>query len=126
MREKETILIIEDEKDIAELMKEYLEKNHYKVLLASSRNEAFFKIGNQKFDCIISDIKLNQNDVLPIFKELQTNQKGMNYQVPVIIHSGHVTSQVITKHRNIIKAVHVKPTSSAEIIGSIKKVTAPA
>lgn len=120
MKKKKAILIIEDELDIAELMKDYLEHNEFKVLIAKSRNEAFFKINNQKFDCIISDINLNQADVVPVLKELSSNPKGMNFGVPVVIHSAFVTGPVIKKHRDIIKAVHVKPTSSEDLVNSIK------
>ena len=122
MQKKEIILLIEDEYDIADLMKDYLEESNYDVILARTRNEAFFKISNQKFDCIISDINLNQSDVIPLFKELRTNLKGINYGVPVIIHSGHVTGPIIKRNKEIIKKVFVKPTGSEEIINSLKKV----
>lgn len=121
MKQLPTILLIEDEIDILELLKQYLEMNHYKVLTAGTRNEAFFKINNQKFDCIISDISLRFNDVTPVLKELKTNSKGMNFGVPILIHSAHVTSKIINQFKDIIKAVHVKPTSTEIMISTMKK-----
>ena len=117
MKKKFSILIIEDEKDIAELIKDYFEECNYQVLVAHSRNEAFFKINNQTFDLILSDIKLNTNDVFPILKELEVNEKSPNHGVPIIIHSGHVTGPIIRKHKSIIKAVMVKPTNKFRRIG---------
>ena len=120
MKRIPTILLIEDEVDIAELMKDYLESNKYKVLVAATRNEAFFKINNQKFDCIISDISLRQSDVTPVLKELKTNQLGLNYKVPVIIHSGNVTGVILKQNKDLIKAVFVKPSSTQDIVKSLQ------
>ena len=122
MEKKFSILIIEDEKDIAELIKDYFEESNYQVLMAHSRNEAFFKINNQTFDLILSDIKLNTNDVVPILKELQINEKSLNHGVPIVIHSAHVTGPIIRKHKSIIKAVMVKPTNSEELVEKVTQI----
>ena len=120
MKKKNTVLLIEDERDIADIMKEYFERHNINLLVSHTRTDAFFKINNQKFDCIVSDIKLDQNDVIPVFNELRTNQKGLNYNVPVIVHSGNVTGEILKDNKSIIKAVFVKPNGAEEIIESVK------
>lgn len=117
---KASVLIIEDELEIAELIKNYLEEFDFQVLMASSRNEAFFKINNQKFDCIVCDIKLANNDITPVLNEIRSNEKGNNFGVPIIIHSGNVTGQILKKNKNIIKGVLVKPAPTNDLLQMIK------
>lgn len=56
--EKETILIVDDEKEIRELIEIYLRNEGYQVLKAGTGLEALELVGKQKIDLIILDVMM--------------------------------------------------------------------
>ena len=56
--EKETILIVDDEKEIRDLIEIYLKNEGYEVLMASTGLEAIEIVQNKKLDLIILDIMM--------------------------------------------------------------------
>lgn len=66
-----TILVAEDDKDIVELLKLYLETDGYHVLIAYDGMTAFEAINNQKVDLIIMDIMMPQMDGYELTKEIR-------------------------------------------------------
>ena len=77
------ILIIEDEKQLAESIINYMEGESYRCELAETFGEAMDKIFGYEYDCILLDLMLPGGDGLKILEEL----KSMNKQDGVIIIS---------------------------------------
>lgn len=77
------ILIIEDEKELAQSIAEYLSEENYLCSFATNFREAIDKIENHEYDCIILDIMLPDGNGLEILQEL----KKQNKQDGVIIVS---------------------------------------
>ncbi len=77
------ILIIEDEKQLAESITGYLAKESYLCEWAASFPEAVEKVNAYEYDCILLDLMLPGGDGLKILEEL----KQMNKQDGVIIIS---------------------------------------
>lgn len=77
------ILIIEDEKELAQSVAEYLSEENYLCSFATNFREAIDKIENHEYDCIILDIMLPDGNGLEILQEL----KKQNKQDGVIIVS---------------------------------------
>lgn len=77
------ILIIEDEKELAKSIAEYLSGETYLCEFASTFREAMDKIETFHYDCIILDIMLPDGNGLTILEEL----KQQNKQDGVIIVS---------------------------------------
>lgn len=77
------ILIIEDEKQLAESITGYLAKESYLCEWADSFPEAVEKVNAYEYDCILLDLMLPGGDGLKILEEL----KQMNKQDGVIIIS---------------------------------------
>ena len=68
--EKKRILIVEDEKDIQELLAFNLSTEKTSVEVASSGNEALELLEKQKFDLILSDIKMQNGSGIELLAEL--------------------------------------------------------
>lgn len=81
----ETILIIEDEEDIVELIKYNLKKLGYQILQASTGEEGLNVIQNQVPDLILLDLMLPGVSGLEVCKILRANPKTQ--QVPIIMVS---------------------------------------
>lgn len=77
------ILVIEDEKELAESIGAYLSGEKYLCEFAATFDEAMGKIDLYQYDCILLDLMLPGGDGLKILKEL----KLVNKQEGVIIIS---------------------------------------
>jgi DNA-binding response OmpR family regulator len=69
------ILIIEDEKEIAQSIKDYFNSNSIQCETAHTYNLALNKIENYDYDCILLDLMLPDGDGFEILKELKKKNK---------------------------------------------------
>lgn len=72
------LLIVEDNKRLAELAKEYLEKNGYKVGIENRGDTAVNRIINEQPDLLILDLMLPGLDGMDICKQVRENLKFNN------------------------------------------------
>lgn len=77
------ILIIEDEKELAKNIANYLQEENYLCEFAASYQKAFEKITTYSYDCVLLDLMLPGGDGMKILEEL----KKQNKQDGVIIIS---------------------------------------
>lgn len=75
------ILVVEDEKKVANAVREGLEAQHHSVALAYTGEEGFYLLSAQTFDLVILDIMLPGRDG---FEILGTIRK-MGSQIPVLL-----------------------------------------
>lgn len=75
------ILIIEDDKKVAQALEKGLESEHYDVEVAYAGKEGFFLVNSQKFDLVLLDLMLPGRDGLEILKALRRRQD----MTPVLI-----------------------------------------
>ena len=69
------LLIIEDEKELAESIVSYLKNENYTCEVASNFNQALDKIETSDYECIALDITLPGGSGMQILKELKNNKK---------------------------------------------------
>jgi two-component system, OmpR family, alkaline phosphatase synthesis response regulator PhoP len=77
------ILIVEDEQDIAELVRHYLEKEGYHPSIAKAGPEALTRVASEHPDLMILDLMLPQMDGLEICKTLRN--KPDTARLPIIM-----------------------------------------
>lgn len=78
-----TILVVEDEKDILDLLEYNLQKAGFRVLLAMDGKEAIVKARNEKPDMIILDLMLPELDGKDVCREIRRDE-GIG-RVPILI-----------------------------------------
>lgn len=66
------ILIVEDDKDISSIEKDYLELNNFTVEIIADGGQVIDAINSQKFDLIILDLMLPNINGFDLCKELRT------------------------------------------------------
>ena len=66
------VLIVEDEKDILQLVKLYLEKEGYRTVTASTGSEGLAQVRSEKPDLVVLDLMLPEIDGLEICKRLRS------------------------------------------------------
>lgn len=72
---KMKILIIEDEKELAKSISQYLSAENYLCEIVSTFEDAIIKIGVYEYDCILLDITLPDGNGLKILEELKKENK---------------------------------------------------
>jgi CheY-like chemotaxis protein len=80
---KSTIMVVDDEKDMVNLVKTMLEEKGYGVQSANSGQEVFNLLGEQKPDLIILDVFMPQMDGLEVLVRLRENPATAS--IPVIL-----------------------------------------
>jgi two-component system copper resistance phosphate regulon response regulator CusR len=75
------ILVVEDERKIAQALSKGLESNQYSVSIAATGEEGFFLASTQEFDLVILDVMLPSRDGLEVLTALR--QRG--FSVPVLM-----------------------------------------
>jgi PAS domain S-box-containing protein len=79
------ILVVEDEPDIAELIRYHLESNRYRVTTADRGEEALAKAHQEKPDLITLDIRLPDIDGFEVLQRLRSDEETAD--IPVVIVS---------------------------------------
>ena len=92
---KAEILIIDDNPDIRNILKDIIEDSGFKTRIAANYNQALTEIDKKLPDVAIIDVKLDKGDNDGI--ELLSHIKKINSDIPVIIISGHANIEMSIK-----------------------------
>ena len=87
IKNKISILIVDDEIDICDMVSSILDDEGYKTFIALSKNDAIEKVKNNDINLVITDIWMNNNVNSGL--ELLSWCKNYNSFIPVIMMSGH-------------------------------------
>jgi len=89
------ILIIDDNPDIRNIIRDLINESGYKTRVAANYNQALTEIDKKLPDVAIIDVKLDKGDNDGI--ELLSHIKKKNKDIPVIIISGHANIEMAIK-----------------------------
>ena len=89
------ILIIDDNADIRNILKDLISDEGYETRIAANYNQALNEIDKKLPDVAIIDVKLDKGDNDGI--ELLNHIKNKNKDIPVIIISGHANIEMAIK-----------------------------
>jgi two-component system, OmpR family, alkaline phosphatase synthesis response regulator PhoP len=115
---KEKILIVDDEKDILELISFNLEKEGYKTTTATSGEDALSLVKQNSYDLLILDLMLPGIDGFDLCRIVKSDEK---LDIPIIMLTAKSTE--VDKIAGLeIGADHylTKPFSLRELIATIK------
>jgi EAL domain-containing protein (putative c-di-GMP-specific phosphodiesterase class I)/FixJ family two-component response regulator len=84
--QKKHVLLVDDEKNLAQMLCMLLETRGYEVQLAHSASEAFEKISS-KFDLVVLDLVLPDEDGFAVCRRLK--QQSQTQHIPIILLSAH-------------------------------------
>lgn len=118
------ILYVEDEIEFVELVTEEFNTHDFTYVHSTKLAEAVGKARNQKFDAIVTDIKLESGSGDQLVRTIKSNPQHMNFKTPIIVSSAYLTADMIKDLQGKIKKVIVKPHMIDELISAINEVTA--
>ncbi len=121
LRGSETILIVEDERMLRELLASTLQEFGYRVFSAEDGQEAMdiFRASGHEIDLVFTDIGLPHQNGLEIFMKMKNSRPGMNF----IFSSGYLEPST---RENLLRAgakrVVQKPFHGDEIVRAVRQV----
>ena len=112
------ILVIDDEADIVELVKNRLESDHYLVITACDGDDGLKKLNAEKPDLIILDIGMPQVDGYTFIRELKSNHELK--PVPVIILTARDQMQDLFKVEGVVDYI-TKPFTAEKLLEKVRE-----
>lgn len=114
------ILVVEDDIDLAKILKATLEQNGYKVRVALDGAEALDAILKDVIDLIVTDLKMSwvEGDIVTRL----VKGHGKTQHIPIIVYTG-LSPQEITQYRlEGVEAIIPKPAEPRVLLETIKEV----
>ena len=118
---KETILIVEDEKDIVKMLDYNLKKEGYKTLIAHDGEDALDMANTKLPDFILLDLMLPGVDGLEVCKELKSERKTASIPVIMLTAKSQESDKIVGLELGADDYM-TKPFSPRELIARIKAV----
>ncbi|HZY10446.1 MAG TPA: response regulator transcription factor, partial [Bacteroidota bacterium] len=115
-----TILVVDDETDIVELLKYNLQKEGYSVLTARNGKQALHQAGHIP-NLILLDIMMPELDGIEVLKQLKKEKKTFSIPVIFLTAKGTDIDEVLGLELGADDYI-VKPISIPKLIARIKNV----
>ena len=111
-----SILVVDDELSMRELLEYMLEKQGYRVICAANGKEALSKVKKEQYDLLLCDIRLGDMTGLDVLKA----SKSKNPHVTVIMISAFATTETAVEAMNQGAFDYVpKPFENTELLQTI-------
>ena len=117
---KHWILIIEDEKELCEMLSEELANEGFSVLSSANAMEAIRRLKNQQFECILLDMHLEGGTGNQVIQAVREDRENMNQTTPILVVSGQLTFDLVSKIKDSVSAVVVKPFDLSALILKVR------
>ena len=118
---KQKILVVEDEKDIRELIQLHLEKSGFETLAASDGQEAFRKIQRSRPDLILLDLMLPEMDGKELAKLLKAREETKDIPIVMLTAKTEEVDRIIGFELGADDYIP-KPFSPRELVLRVKAV----
>ncbi len=118
---KENILVVDDEKDIVELLQYNLEKEGYKISAALSGEQCLENVKNELPDLILLDLMLPEIDGLDVCKFLKNNPQTSHIPIVMLTAKGEETDIVLGLELGADDYI-TKPFKLRELLARVKAV----
>src|SRR6266404_7888093 len=118
-----TILVVDDEKSLCEMLDITFRKEGYRVETATSMEQARKRLSSNIYDCVVSDIRFPEGsglDVLALARELDDDAKVILMTAAATLDTAMSAVNMgafgyIEKTRNLIEGLRLMVTRAIEI-----------
>ncbi|MDI6713606.1 MAG: response regulator transcription factor [Thermodesulfovibrio sp.] len=117
----EKILIVEDEKEIADLMAYTLKKENFDVTVALDGETALQKLREKSFDLVLLDLMLPKIQGLEICKIIRNNPKMQKTGIIIVTAKGEEYDRITDLEMGADDYI-TKPFSPRELLARIKAI----
>ena len=118
----QTLLIIEDEAALVEVMKSKLVEGGYGVLSCPTASMAMKLLANQKFACVLVDINLEQGTGDQVITWARSSRNSLNSKTPVLVVSSHLSRDLLTRIGKEISGAITKPFERNQLLEKVNAI----
>ncbi|MBJ6726192.1 response regulator [Geomesophilobacter sediminis] len=123
--QRETILIVDDEADIALILKLQLEDAGYETVTARDGVEALEEIARRNFSLILLDIKMPRLDGLQVLERLSEQDRARGEETPVVMMTAHGSEDIAVDAMKKGALDYIsKPFSTDDLLQKVEKAIA--
>ena len=115
----EKVLVVDDERQIRDLLGEFLEREGYEVLLSSAGEEAIELAERKIPHAILLDVKMPGIDGIEVCKRLKAEPKTQF--IPVIMITGYIDNKMVAIESGADDFVN-KPIDLVELAVRVKSI----
>jgi DNA-binding response OmpR family regulator len=116
-----SILIVEDEKEIRDLLAHYLRKEGFQPLVAFDGEDGIAKARAEKPDLILLDILLPKMDGLELLRKIRSDREIAHTPVAMLTAKGDETDRIVGLELGADDYIP-KPFSPREVVARIKAI----
>jgi DNA-binding response OmpR family regulator len=113
------VLVVEDERKVAEALREGLEDEHHDVVIERTGDDAFFRASTETFDVVLLDVGLPGRNGLEVLRALR--QQRIDVRVIVVTARDDLGARVAGLDAGADDYV-IKPFALAELLARIRAV----
>jgi DNA-binding response OmpR family regulator len=113
------ILVVEDDKDIAELVGRYLEKAGFTVELVGAGRDALSSIGKRPPDLLVLDLMLPQVDGLEICRAVRAGEKTSAIPIIMLTARAEESERIVGLEMGADDYI-AKPFSPGELVARVR------
>jgi len=116
-----TILVVDDNKAIAEIIERRLTIAGYTVLTAGDGKQALVTVAARRPDCVLLDIMMPDMSGLEILRQLKSDPTTAAIPIILVTAKGEDTD-IEQGYREGAAAYLTKPFSAAQIVDAVRKI----
>jgi len=113
------IFIIEDEKDIRDLLEHYLRREGYEVQSVPDGNSGLRRMAKERFDLLILDLMLPEIDGLEVCRVLRSRPQTMDLPVIMLTAKAEEADRIVGLEMGADDYI-TKPFSPREVVARVK------
>jgi two-component system, OmpR family, alkaline phosphatase synthesis response regulator PhoP len=115
------ILVIEDEKDIQELLQLYLKRDGYDVHIAKDGETGLRKASRERYDLVLLDLMLPQVDGLEVCRNLRSRPQTSDIPIIMITAKAEESDRIVGLEMGADDYI-TKPFSPREVLARVKAI----
>lgn len=119
---RKTILCIEDEPEMIDLIRIILERKGYRVIGAVGGQEALESLATQTPDLILLDLMMPDIDGWEVFRQIRANPRLRNAPVIVVTAKAQSIDKVLGLHIAKVDDYITKPFGPQELVAAVERV----
>ena len=117
-----SILIVDDEDDLREILSDILSSRGAKITEASNGRDAFKLVQNNQFDLVLTDIRMANGDGMVLLDNIKSNDASNPSVVITSAYSDFTADELYHRGADSILS---KPFSNNKLIESLKRLLLP-
>jgi DNA-binding NtrC family response regulator len=120
-KEGKTILVVEDDVELCNAILATLHRADYVPVGVVDLREAMFKIKNQRFSCVILDMRLGGSSGEDLVEFIRNRKDVPNNETPIVVISGFLDKALLENIARHIQGALVKPFEMTALLQMIEK-----